>query len=883
VAEPHWITFTVDGRDVRAPDGEWLVDAVKRGDVEVPFFCYEPKLGPPVGACRMCLVEIEGIPKLQTSCSTPVKDGMVVYTQTERVKHAQNAVVEFLLVNHPLDCPVCDKGGECPLQDISFGWGAGKSRFVEPKRNFPKPIALSPLVAIDRERCILCYRCVRFSQEVAEDYQLAFLERADHTFVGTFDGRPYIAPFAGNIIELCPVGALTNTAYRFRARPWDIENAGSVCTLCPSQCNIAFTVRDERIERVIARDNDGVDDGWLCDKGRWGYQSAQASERILTPLVRDGGRLRPATWEAALDAAVEGLRKAGAASAVLAGDGTTNEEGYLIQRIFREALGSGNLDSRVGRVERASARAVAHPDLAVAVPDIDHASTVLLVETDPINEAPILDLRLRKALRRFGARLVVAASRPTALDAGAREVLRFAPGTAEAFMRALQKALLEIGNGAPEEGADHGLGHDQLSETSEDGSPGAIGANGDAEGLEGQPQLARFLAEHPLERLAELAELDAQDVRDTATLLTAAENVIVIWGERLGDGERGPGALRALIDLALILGLDAAPGSGLLEVPADPNGRGLREVGCAPGFGPGLTEAAEGMSTPQIREAAAGGELGALYLLHADPLRRYRGTGGWEEALQATPFVIAHEQFLSASAERHADVVFPAESYAEKEGTVTHPDGRVQRVRPAVGHAGEVRAEWQLLVELGERLGLDLGHHVSAGAILRELAERSPLHRGLTLDEIGGRGVRWQEREASLDGAAQVLGELAFGEPSEPLGAPRPSNGTLRLDTAADLWASPETEHSPSLQFLRPKQVLILNPADADRLGLAPDEPVRVASNGDAVEAAVRIREAARQGTAYLLEGTAEDNANALVDGGPVLVEITKLPSGEKA
>jgi NADH-quinone oxidoreductase subunit G len=248
-----WITFTVDGREVRAPEGEWLVDAAKRGDVEIPYFCYEKRLGAPVGACRMCMVEVEGIPKLQTSCSTPVKDGMVVHTQTDRVKHAQNAVVEFLLVNHPLDCPVCDKGGECPLQDISYGWGPGRSRFVEEKRNFPKPIALSPLIAIDRERCILCYRCVRFSQEVTEDDQLAFLERGDHTFVGTFDGHPYVAPFSGNVIELCPVGALTNTAYRFRARPWDIEGGGSVCNLCPSQCNVELTVRDERVERVRVR------------------------------------------------------------------------------------------------------------------------------------------------------------------------------------------------------------------------------------------------------------------------------------------------------------------------------------------------------------------------------------------------------------------------------------------------------------------------------------------------------------------------------------------------------------------------------------------------------------------------------------------------------
>ncbi len=269
-----------------------LHDAAKRGDVEIPVFCYEPKLGEPVGACRMCLVEIEGMPKLQTSCSTPVRDGMVVHTRTDQVKGAQSAVVEFLLVNHPLDCPVCDKGGECPLQDISMGWGPGKSRFTDQKRHFQKPIELSPLIAIDRERCILCYRCVRFSQEVAEDEQLQLLERGDRSFVGTFDDRPYIAPFHGNITELCPVGALTSYTYRFRARPWDIEQAGSVCTLCPSQCNVSFTVRDEQVKRVLGRDNAEVDDGWLCDRGRYGFEMFASEERIDGPRLKGGARDR---------------------------------------------------------------------------------------------------------------------------------------------------------------------------------------------------------------------------------------------------------------------------------------------------------------------------------------------------------------------------------------------------------------------------------------------------------------------------------------------------------------------------------------------------------------------------------------------------------------
>ena len=323
-----------------------LHDAARKGDVEIPVFCYEPKLGDPVGACRMCLVEIEGIPKLQTSCSTPVRDGMVVHTRTEQVKHAQSAVVEFLLVNHPLDCPVCDKGGECPLQDITQGWGPGKSRVIDEKRHFEKPIELSPLVAIDRERCILCYRCVRFSQEVSEDAQLQLLERGDRTFVGTFDDRPYVAPFHGNITELCPVGALTNYTYRFRARPWDIEQAGSVCTLCPSQCNVSFTVRDEKVKRVLGRDNAEVDDGWLCDRGRYGFEMFGDEERVDRAAAqrRRRERLGDGDRKAAAGPAQGRRRKV----AAIVGD-ASNEEGYLVQRLLREALGSPHIDSRPSR------------------------------------------------------------------------------------------------------------------------------------------------------------------------------------------------------------------------------------------------------------------------------------------------------------------------------------------------------------------------------------------------------------------------------------------------------------------------------------------------------------------------------------------------------
>ena len=423
------VTFVVDGREVIAPEGTMLVDAAKMGDVEIPVFCYEPKLGDPVGACRMCLVEIEGIPKLQTACSTPVRDGMVVYTQTDQVKEAQNAVVEFLLVNHPLDCPVCDKGGECPLQDIAMGWGPGQSRFTDPKRHFQKPLELSPLVAIDRERCILCYRCVRFSQEVSEDEQLQLLERGDRSFVGTFDERPYVAPFHGNIIELCPVGALTSYTYRFRARPWDIEDAGSVCTLCPSQCNVKFTVRDERVLRVLGRDNEAVDDGWLCDKGRFAFQMFNSDERITQPMLRAGdGSLSPLSWQQAVEQIAGKLRGAGTKAAALVGGSSSNEEGWLAQRLIRGALGGSAIASSPNPVEVGLLAELSRPELGAKMSDLDYAGAICVIGADPLHEMPILDLRIRKAVRRNGTKLLVASERPTALDGGAHEAIRYAPG-----------------------------------------------------------------------------------------------------------------------------------------------------------------------------------------------------------------------------------------------------------------------------------------------------------------------------------------------------------------------------------------------------------------------------------------------------------------------
>jgi NADH-quinone oxidoreductase subunit G len=802
---PRIITFTIDGCDVQVPENTMLVDAAKHGDVEIPVFCYEPKLGNPVGACRMCLVEIEGIPKLQTGCSTPVKDGMVVYTESERVKTAQRSVVEFLLINHPLDCPVCDKGGECPLQDITFGWGDGISRFIEPKRHFVKPLELSPLIAIDRERCILCYRCVRFSQEVAEDHQLVLLERGAHSYVSTFDGHPYVAPFSGNIVELCPVGALTSRPYRFRARPWDIEGAGSVCTLCPAHCNVTVTVRDERALRVLQRDNVDVDDGWLCDKGRFAYQSFHVDARVTEPLVRDGGQLRAVSWERALEHAATGLARAGADTGAIAAGATANEEGFLLGRLMRERLGSPHLDSRrAGALPLELHRALGQPRLQAKVSDLEFAHAVLVLDAEPAGDAPILDLRLRKGVRHRGLKLAVASPRASLLDANAAVSVRYELGAGAAFAAALAAALAATLAG---------------------------GSDGDAPDVE---------------PLARDAGADAGAVRGLAKLLAdAGDEVVVLWGERLTAGANGAAGARSLLAIAEALGMAGTDGAGLLEVPTFANGRGLREAGVLPNAGPGLSrpgvepvgagngDVTAGIASQHridsqhpsprdaraIAEGLAAGELSALYLLHADPLRELPDRELWDRAMAAAGTVIAHAAFLTDGIREHADVVFPAEVYAEKEGTIVHPDGRLQRLRPAIARAGGVRAEWQVLAELALRLGFDMDVLTGPMASQR-LFDAVPFYAGLTLEEIGGRGVRWQEREAasafpaaaavSADADA-VVADAAVADAAAASHAPAdelqpPPQDAADLAGWRSVWDAPEVEHSPALEFLFPRE-----------------------------------------------------------------------------
>ena len=411
---PELVTVSIDGREVQVPKGLGMVESALSVGIEIPVFCYEPRLGPPVGACRMCLCEVEGMPKLQAACTLTAQDGMALRTAgtSEQAAEGQRAVLEFILLNHPLDCPDCDKGGECPLQDLTFRFGPGNTRMQFPKRTFDKPIPISPLIALDRERCILCYRCTRFSEDVSEDGQLVAVNRGASSLIATFQGEPYRAHFSGNVLELCPVGALTSTTYRFRGRPWEIQNVPTVCGLCPVGCNIWATTREGKVARILSRNHPEIHEGWLCDKGRFAFDHLRAPDRIREPLVRVRRRgFDPVSHDQAVETAERGLREPGGPVVVAFAGSETVEQASALARVAT-ATGGGtallpdDLDPAMDAF-RAPLSALRDADVCLVVGD------------DPVVErAPVVDLWLRAARRRGADVLTLGPTGTVPVEAG---------------------------------------------------------------------------------------------------------------------------------------------------------------------------------------------------------------------------------------------------------------------------------------------------------------------------------------------------------------------------------------------------------------------------------------------------------------------------------
>jgi NADH-quinone oxidoreductase subunit G len=683
------VTVTIDGFEITVPKGMLIIRAAELLGIAIPRFCDHPLLDP-IGACRQCLVEVEGQHKPMASCITTCTEGMVVRTQLTSpvAEKAQRGVMEFLLINHPLDCPMCDKGGECPLQNQAMTNGQGETRFTEHKRTFPKPVAISTEVLLDRERCISCTRCTRTSEEIAGDAFIDFIERGPKQMIGTAEGKPFDSYFSGNTVQVCPVGALTGVAYRFRSRPYDLESVPSVCEHCASGCRQRTDVRRGRVMRRLAGEDPAVNEEWNCDKGRWAFTYATEPDRLISPLVRNaGGALEPASWPHALAVAAAGLVAARDAAdpaprgvGVLAGGRLTLEDAYAYAKFARVALDTNDVDMRArphsAEEEQFLAACVAGRGIAVSYADLEQAPAVLLAGFEPEDESPIVFLRLRKAVRRRHLRVFsIAALASWGLRKLSGELLATVPGSEAAALTALAAELPR--------------GDDPRRPPRDWGDP--------------SPQT-------PLGQRAGQA--------------LNAPGAVILVGERLAEV---PGALAAAARLAV------ASGARLAWIPRRAGERGAIEAGAMPGLLPVGRPVADadaraqvariwgksslpdqpGRDTARMLAAAAGEELGALVVAGVDPADLPDPRAALA-ALERTPFIVSLELRASAVTDR-ADVVFPVAAVPEKAGTYVNWEGRGGSFGPALA-VPEVRTDLYVLGAIADQMDVHLGLPDAASA-----------------------------------------------------------------------------------------------------------------------------------------------------------------------
>ncbi len=847
------VTITVNGRSIEATPGELLIEAVERAGTYVPRFCYHPRMEP-VGICRMCLVEVDS-PRgatLQPACYLKVNDGMNVVTDSEKVKKAQDGVLEFLLANHPLDCPICDKGGECPLQDQTLAHGSGETRFIEEKRHFVKPVEIGALVLLDRERCIQCARCTRFAADVAGDAQIAFAGRGDLIEVATSPTQPFDSVFSGNTVQICPVGALTAKPYRFNARPWDLEQIESTCTTCAVGCRVAVQSSGNRLTRLLGVDSEPVNHGWLCDKGRFTLESIDGNEestdplnaatRITEPLVRRNGHLVAVSWDEALVEAAELLRRAAAAPnglGAVGGAALTNEGAFAWERVLRRVLRTEHIDAQYGDgLDGSLLQALPR----ATIDDAANARVVVTLTGDLREELPILFLRLRESAVRYERSIVELASGASALRSVADISLPVRPGEAHLVAQALSDGALPLGvvftQGELDE-ARHLIGED---------GQGVV-----------------FVVGRP--NIAESSEIVEHAIRLLATHFPRATFLPAL--------RRG-------------------------------NVMGALDMGLAPKLRPGRGYDAEsvGRDTLAQLEAIRAGEQTALLMLGGCLLGNVLDVVGAREALDTADVVVVTGHGGASLA--YADVVLPAAVQHERLGTVTNIEGRVTAVAPKIVAPGsawpDVAIASELAEELGQSIGLSsveqaaqtleettgypalsvLNDSTSDGVVVGDLAERSARR---PLDPMAFPGIRSTEAvglganagttfladvASSSSTSAATLGDLGD---SAKLEVPLADAYSLRVNLSHRLYDNGiAVQGSPSLVALKAVSVLQLNHFDLDRLGVVTGDVVGVSGPRGSTRLPVALNDAVPRGVTEIAFGSLNEEGHDVIrpilDGG---------------
>ncbi|MGD2252258.1 MAG: NADH-quinone oxidoreductase subunit NuoG [Anaerolineales bacterium] len=811
------VTLTIDDIQVTVPKGTLIVDAAKQVGIEIPVFCYHPKLEP-AGMCRMCLVEIgrpkfdrargeivrteDGAPvielgkNLETACTTPVGEGWIVRVNSGRALEERKQVVELLLTSHPLDCPICDKGGECPLQDITMAHGPGESRFLyDEKMHLDKHVPLGELIFLDRERCIQCARCVRFQEDIAGDPVIGFTQRGRALEIVTFSNPGFDSYFSGNTTDICPVGALTTTDFRFGARPWELNAAASICTHCPVGCNLVLNTRreassggQETIKRVMPRQNEAVNEIWICDKGRFAHHFATSPERLEGPMVREAGKLKKVSWKKALAHAEAGLRGAGKAVVGIAGARASNEDLFSFRSLIEGLGGRTMLHSEVAGGDLVQQIGLGTGSNLV---DLGQGDAILVVASDLHEEAPIWWLRLKQAAER-GAALVVANARPTRLDAYAAHALRFSYGQAAHTVLAMLNAVSRVRG------------------------------------------LAKYKA--------------TSEIKKAAKLLAKAENLVIFCGAEGGDYAATQALSQACSSLLIATKHVGRANNGLVIVWPRSNTQGAWDMGLRP-HPDGL--------------AAGFRRMKAAYVMAADPAGDHPALA---KALAKVGFLVVQELFLTETA-LQADVVFPAQAFIEREGSYTTGERRVQRIYPAVPPRGQCRPDWAILAELGELLGLEL-ERASAAAVALAIANAVPDYAEVNYQAMAAVEPQWPH----VGGDDLYFGGTAFAN-KQGVGVKLASQAERGQETQMAWVAPPERAKAGSLtlvpvtrlydhgttvtpsKLLEPRLAptsLGLNPKDAKRLKVAEGAQVEIRWNGRKARLPAAVDEKIPVGAALL-------------------------------
>jgi NADH-quinone oxidoreductase chain G len=822
---------TINGRTLEVPAGTLVTDAATMAEVHVPIFCSHQKL-PPLGACRICVVEVgmpkrdrEGkpvlaadgtpeiawMPKPQTGCTTTVADGMVVATESPGAIKARKGVMEFLLVNHPLDCPVCDEGGECQLQDLAFAFGADFSRMDEAKRTFVSE-DLGPVVKKEANRCIVCMRCVRYCDEIMGDDALTAHQRGFRTEISSFDRQPLDCEQCGNCIEVCPVGALTALPYRFKARPWDLRQHVTVCPWCSNGCSVRLGVRGTEILRARGTEQRGINQEYLCVRGRFGYEFVSHGERLTGALMRSGAGLEPAGFEEAVAVAAARLgdiaAKHGPGSvAFLGGEKLYLEEQYLFQKLARGVLGTNHVDARtrftapVPGAALLAATGGGRP--LISFEELERADEVLVLFEDLQGEAPFAQAGLIRGQHQFGLHLTVAHARRVKL---ARpkfrgEWLGVTPGGELALLNGLARAALDAGEPT--------------------GLPPATAAT--------LPPLRAALAAWDAERAARESSVAAEAIRGAAARLRAAQRPAILFGRGIAEHPQARALLQAVENLGWVTGSINGERSRVLYMGPHHNSQGALDMGLTPDLLPGYVPVADaaarkpfeqqwgkslpatpGMTAPEILAAAADGRIKALWIASDHWLRSAPDRALAEQALARAELVIVNDLFLTETA-RHAHIVFAAAAFAEKEGTSVNAERRIQRAARALPKQRGTRSDMEILVAVARALGASWSYR-GAEDVYREIARLTPGFAGTSWATLLPLGPQWTRETPAAGGA------LAAAEDSRPAAGPGDglwllSGGTLFLQGSL----SHRTELLPRLA--KPARAF-LSRGDAQRLAL---------------------------------------------------------------